>query len=159
MDLRLTTPRRRALMALVVSATLLGAGCEIITGPNGDERELERRERQWSQLALSDYDFVVQHRCFCGLGGVPILVVVRGGVVQSQTIVETGAELPTSQWPTRRTIGDFFNVLHDAFDRDAHRIDATYDPVRGYPEDVFIDYLENAADEEYGWTIVSLTPR
>lgn len=159
MNPRRLTPRQLGLMVLAVSATLLSAGCELITGLDGDERELERRERQWSQQALTDYDFVMRHSCFCGLGGVPILVEVRGGAVRSQTIVETGAEIPLSQWPLRRTVEDLFEVLHDAFDRDAHRIDASYDPSRGYPEEVFIDYSRNVADEEYGWTIVSLTPR
>lgn len=135
------------------------AGCEAITGPRGDEGELKRRQQQWEVEGPADYDFVMRHECFCVLGGVPIRVEVRRDTVRLQAIAETGQEIPPSQWPLRRTVDDLFEVLQDAFDRDAAEIDASYDLTLGYPRSARIDYEKYAVDEEYGWTILSLTPR
>lgn len=138
---------------------LPAAGCDSATGPSDRERELAHRRLQWTQQSLVDYDFVMRHECFCVLGGVPILVQVRGDTVTSQTVVESGTEIPTGQWPTRRTVDDLFSVLEEAFDRRAVRVEVSYDDALGYPRTAFIDYQQNAVDEEYGWTILSLTPR
>ena len=48
---------------------------------------------------------------------------------------------------------DLFDVLMDAFDRDAHEVRVTYDEATGIPADIWIDYEENTADEELGFAV------
>jgi hypothetical protein len=39
---------------------------------------------------------------------------------------------------------------------EADRVDVTYHPTHGYPTDVFVDWEQNAADEESGYLIEGL---
>lgn len=46
-------------------------------------------------------------------------------------------------------------VGSSALDRDAHQVQVTWDPMSGAPQDSWIDYDANIADEEQGYRIVS----
>jgi hypothetical protein len=45
--------------------------------------------------------------------------------------------------------------VQDAYERDAHEIQVEFDPGRGYPTRIWIDYVEMMADEEMGFTLLS----
>jgi hypothetical protein len=136
--------------------------CIIFVGPsdNDDElRDLVRARARWNVQGVTDYDVVARALCFCGLGGTDVRVVVRNRQVISATVVATGEVLTGSFATHYRPVEQLFDVIEDAADRDAHRIDATYDQVYGYPTHFFIDYSVNAEDEEFGYEIVHFEVR
>jgi len=45
--------------------------------------------------------------------------------------------------------------VQDAYDRDAHEVQVEFDPSRGYPTRIWIDYVLMMADEEMGFTLLS----
>jgi len=45
--------------------------------------------------------------------------------------------------------------VQDAYDRDAHEVQVEFDPSRGYPTRIWIDYMLMMADEEMGFTLLS----
>ena len=55
------------------------------------------------------------------------------------------------------TVPELFDVIQDAIDRDAAEIRVTY-AASGYPDEVWLDYDEQIADEELGFFIHALTP-
>ena len=60
--------------------------------------------------------------------------------------------------PEPKTIDDWFAVLKHAIDRNAERIDVTYNKIYGFPQSVYIDMSRMIADEEQGWTITNFIP-
>lgn len=149
----------RAAATLVVG-TILVACWPFDT--DGDSRaliELERARRAWRVAGIADYDFVLERTCFCGEEARgPVAMEVRDGVVVSRTYVGSGEPVPADFHPWFPPVEGLFDQIEDAIDRDAHRINAEYDPVRGHPVRIWIDYRENVADEEQGWRILSLEP-
>ncbi len=130
------------------------AGCGSLTGPSDADR-LEEARARWARTAPASYRFEFTPECFCGGGGVRVQVTVSGGVVTEARYVSTGALVDSPERDQIPTIPDLFDVIADAIDRRAVRIEATYDGTWGFPARVAIDYSANVVDEEYGFTVAA----
>jgi hypothetical protein len=136
-------------------------GCVVFLGPSDKDdivRDLVRARALWNVNGVSDYEVIARTLCFCGYGGERVRVVVRDGNVTSAVVVSTGRVLTVQEAIQYRPIEQLFDVIEAAERADAHSIEARYDPHYGYPTYFFIDYSINAADEEFGYEIVSFTP-
>ena len=54
-----------------------------------------------------------------------------------------------------RTINGLFDLVQDAYNRNAHEVQVEFDPSRGYPTRIWIDYVLMMTDEEMGFTLLS----
>ncbi len=48
-----------------------------------------------------------------------------------------------------------FDLLDEAYGQGAHRVEVEFHASQGYPTHLWIDYHENIADEELGFTLLS----
>ena len=145
----------------IASAGLLLSACRLITDPgrlDSAARDLSRNMLKWQSQGYSSYDYVVSNQCFCVMGGVPVRVSVRGNLVVGIHYVSDDQSLPPDLAVLYRDVDGLFRVIHDAISARAASVNATYDPTLGYPADVFIDNIKNAADDEFGFHVVSFTP-
>ncbi|NUQ13062.1 MAG: hypothetical protein HUU26_12180 [Gemmatimonadaceae bacterium] len=142
-----------------MSLAVLSAGCGSL-GPSDDpgRRQLADQRQQWATAGIATYEYVVRNTCFCTLSGQDVRVTVVSGVVTARTVVETGEPVPAASTSSYRTIPALFDVIQDAFDRDAADVQVQYDFDYGFPAFVYIDYDPGKADEHFGWTVVSFTP-
>lgn len=144
-----------------LAALLALSGCIVFVGP-GDEREnmrdLVAARARWNANGSSDYDMVARALCFCILGGQEVRVAVRGGRVASLVVVSSGQMIDPAQYLQFAPVERLFDVLEEAIEGDAAKLDVTYDSRYGYPVRFQIDYSERIADEEYGHEVVSFTP-
>lgn len=125
-------------------------------GPGIDTlRDIDRNRLRWQMLNIDTYRYGVERICFCGLAG-PVRVTVVDGEVESRVFVESGDTVPPGAAESYPSVDGLFDVLLDAVQRDAFRIEVTYDPDTGVPLDVFIDYEENTADEELGFQVTEV---
>ncbi len=104
-----------------------------------------------------DYDVTFQRSCFCPPEArQPLRLEVRGGEVRSVTSIDSGAGTPPEQMTAVRTVTEVFDLIQDAFDREAAAVRVDYDPTLGYPRELYIDYSERIADEEQSITLSDL---
>lgn len=146
---------RRPLLRLAVPlaiVTLRASACSSHLGP--ERTDLERNRELWEATGPATYVYGVERLCYCGMRG-PARVTVENGEVVSVVLVEAEEDLPLSEATAELFPGvdGLFDILEDAIERNAHAIDVTYDPRNGVPLEFFIDYLENAVDEELGMRI------
>jgi len=143
-----------------LAALLLFAatGCTDPTGslgvPGADRISAQRA--LWESQNIDDYTFETRRLCFCGFVGW-LEVTVEGGVVQSITVLEQ-EDVPASVAEEYPTVDELFDILAEAVEKDAVRIDVTWHETLGYPETFYIDYSRNIADEELGHDIRLLSP-
>ncbi len=52
------------------------------------------------------------------------------------------------------TIDGLFDLVQDVYDRKTYAVQVEFDPSRGYPTRIYIDYSEMIADEELGFTLL-----
>jgi hypothetical protein len=81
-----------------------------------------------------------------------VRVTVKDGVITGVT--ELASEVARDP-ETFRTIDGLFDLVQDAYARDAHEVQVEFDPGRGYPTRIWIDYVQMMADEEVGFTLLS----
>jgi hypothetical protein len=112
----------------------------------------------WEMQRPGDYRFTYTRSCFCPpqVRG-PFDVIVRSGAVADVAYLGEGEPIdrPLTEY---QTIDDLFALIAEAYARDAARVDATYDPATGQPTELYIDYDEQMADEEVGFTAGLIRP-
>ena len=114
---------------------------------------MREAEQLWQLRRPARYEYTVQRQCFCGEDARgPVRVTVDGETIVSQTYDDGRAvDAPADEWFP--SVDGLFAVLRDAFARDAHEIRVSYDPQLGVPVELWIDYSQNIADEELGFTV------
>ena len=137
-----------SVMRLRLTTLLLLGACASPTTP---ENDLADYRTLWEAQRLTDYTFDVSRVCYCQFRG-DVRVTVKDGVITG--VSELASEVARDP-ETFRTIDGLFDLVQDAYDRDAHEIQVEFDPGRGYPTRIWIDYVEMMADEEMGFTLLS----
>lgn len=146
---------RRCAIALVWGVLVTGlASCDAVGLGTGPEDELQDNLDRWTELAPTSYTYAVSRLCFCGAEAIgPVRITVEDGTVTERVYVETGDPVSGTFAELFPTVDGLFEVLADAYERDAAQIDVTYDPETGVPLDFWIDYQVNIADEELGFRV------
>jgi hypothetical protein len=141
---------------LAAAATILGA-CD---GPTAPERKLQAARLKWERTRPAAYTFTVAVYCFCTQeGSGPVIVSVRDGIVESRTYVATGAAVAPTYADYFPTIDGLFEVIEDARREGADEMNVTYDPARGFPVVISIDYVREMADDELTYHATDFQPR
>ena len=143
---------RWGVMAALVTLTACGG-----LGPlDGPREELERARELWEEYEPANYSYAVRRFCFCATEAIgPVRVVVSNGIVVEARYVATTDTVPTSYRSLFPTVAGLFDILEDAYDSDASDVDVTYDTNTGVPTEFFIDYIENAVDDEVGYEVTA----
>jgi hypothetical protein len=97
--------------------------------------------------------------CFCGAPFTTVLVVVRNGVVQSRTVLATGAPVDTVYQRWFPGVTGLYGVVRDAMDRKATYVGAQYDKVYFYPNFIQIDYGGGNIGDKFNYAVDKFTPR
>ncbi len=151
---------RRALAAAALAATLAASlatlsACDDASGPAGDLRDAQRR---WRATRPTSYELRQSVSCFCPLPPQPVTLLVRGDSIVA-AVDARGAALSAPIVGLYRTVDGLFALIEQARSRGAADLRATYDPARGYPTTVVIDYIANAADDEIAYQLSGLVAR
>ena len=141
---------------LAAAAVTVGA-CD---GPTAPERKLQAARLKWEHTRPAAYTYTVALYCFCPQeGSGPVIVSVREGVVESRTYVNSGAAVAPTYADYFPTIDGLFEVIEDARRQGAYAINVTYDPARGFPVVISIDYERATADDELTYRATNFQPR
>lgn len=128
----------------------------LVWDPSSLQADLLRHQGRWERRRVANYVYTGAWNCFCPIDyTAAVEVTVRGGAVVR--VASANPAVPNIPAPERFVpVKALFILLQTALDENAARIDVTYNKV-GYPEQFFVDYHANMADEERGFVIRSLT--
>lgn len=126
--------------------------------PEGEARLVEARQR-WGAQRPEAYRFTYTRVCFCPpqYRG-PFVVTVRGDGVVEAVYQGEGEPVEDALEGAKLTVDALFDVLGDAYERRAESVQVAYDEETGQPTSIQIDYNEQIADEEVGFTIEPVEP-
>ena len=145
--------RGRGARWLAVAALVATAGCSGGSLLEPELDELARAERQWSLYGPRDYTYVLTPVCYCPY--TPRQVTVRNGAVVAVEPLQIEEPLPGTEL-TGSTIDALLERVRRDLESHPHRVRLDFHPALGYPTDVWFDYEENVADEEWGFTVADL---
>lgn len=137
-----------------LSLLLAASGCSVVGASRGGDPALAEARARWEARGPADYAMTQSRSCFCprDVTG-PFEVAVRDGAITSVTF--DGASVPTDR---AQSVDALFDLIADAYARDAAEVRVRYDPALGYPTEIWIDYDRQMADEETGYTVSALSP-
>ena len=136
-----------ATLALAMAAS----GCSDLTGL---ERELEANRELWESEGPAAYVFDYGVVCYCPPQiNRAVTITVDGEGVVSATYVDSGEPVDPFDPEDFPTVDDLFDEIESALAQDPYSLRAEYDAQLGYPTNVFIDFEENIADEEWGFVV------
>ena len=115
--------------------------------------DFELSKNKWEALAVDSYSYTFQISCFCRREAtLPKAVqVVNGKIVKVD-----GASYDEDEHWGVQTIDQLFDLIEEAEKDKVHRLEAEYDPDKGYPTSVYIDRELMMADEEMGYYVSAL---
>ena len=148
--------------ACVSAAAATLGSCSHATAPNP---VLEAARRKWEQGRPVAYAITIGHNCECTLEmSGPVVVAVRGGTVESRTYVPSayfadGTPVPSAYANLFPSVDGLFDRIDDAYRRKAPSVDVVYDPVLGFPVDIYIDYVIATADDELRYHVTNFQTR
>lgn len=154
--------RHRRALAAALTGVLALAGISACTLSDPEPRaaapELEEARELWRSQGLDSYAYDYGLTCFCGGPGVPpVRIEVIDGEVADVRLLDGGeAPFEPEAYPT---VEDLFDRIEEQLARDPFRIvRLEFHPETGHPTDVFLDFLPNVADEEWGFRTSEVEP-
>jgi Family of unknown function (DUF6174) len=145
------------IIAQIVMLGSMGAWLSCRNGVDVDEirSNVQRHRAQWDDTGLTTYRFDFLRRCLCR-GIQPVTIEVDHGVIVAVTNRDTGAQLPGDEFADYVTVEDLFDTIQDAIDQDPYSIEASFDPLLGYPTRIVIDPQRFVANDEITMTSAAL---
>ena len=139
---------------LLLVATIL-PGCQIL-GPDDPRTEAVSNHRSaWSNWSDGTYSFTVFRGCFCAWGGAVWIQVVDDEIAAA-FLTERNEPVPSEHLGNLQTIDDIFDMIERA-EQEADNLEVEWSD-EGYPSRVFIDWIEEAVDDELLLEIASVIP-
>ncbi len=136
------------------NAALLLALLTLACDPLEDEwEELERAEGRWALADVESYAFTFQYGCYCDLAGEFAITVDGDSITSAKRVDDSG---PESDTVPAMTVPMMFERIRAGLRRDPHEARLQFDAL-GYPTDVWFDFEENVADEEWGFGVDEFT--
>ena len=129
----------------------------------GAETDLSRNQAKWQDANVDHYRFELSVSCFCLFRSqMPLTVEVQDGEVVSMMDVNGDAfpmDDPMSELVLKHaTIDRVFSELNSDSVQEADHLTISFDPAYGFPNEVAIDYIERAADDELYLSLSGFEP-
>ena len=124
---------------------------------------LAAAEAKWAMKKPDVYEFTYKRICFCPPpppgkpGSEPFVFRVLNGIGYLQGAWAERPEAVKGLDPYS-TVEKQFEFIGAELDKHPYRAEIDYDVDDGHPTRVYIDPLQNTADEEYGFTVTGFTP-
>ncbi len=123
--------------------------------------EFERNRQTWQDSGVTHYRFSLHIGCFCVFSDkMPITVEVQNGEVISMTYPDGTLVAETDPnyeiFSQHATIERLFSELEAGLTGDAEEVTVTYDSSRGFPAEIYFDYIKAAVDDELGLSVSNL---
>ena len=119
----------------------------------GASTQLEKSRQTWQDSGITHYRFSLDIGCFCAFRNqMPVTVEVQNGEIVSMTYPDGTLVAATdpnyATFSRHATIERIFSELEAGLSGGADEVTVTYDSARGFPSEIYFDYIKNAVDDE-----------
>ncbi|MCI0553807.1 MAG: DUF6174 domain-containing protein [Anaerolineae bacterium] len=151
----------KKLILLMAVAALALSACASGASANQNESELSQNQQKWQDANISHYRYHLAISCFCVFSqDMPLIIEVQDGQVVSMEY-SSGNEIDAGSreyFQRFETIDKVFEQLQKDIGGEADEVVVTYNATYGFPEEVKIDYVLEATDDEIWLTISDFEP-
>lgn len=146
-------------LIIVFAIVFTAIFCSCVDKATGiDDDLLETNYLKWKSLGINDYSIVQSQMCFCLYGGVRAIIQVRNNQIVSIQDSAGVTVIKQEYWQYYKTIDQLFETINRATGNKPNSITIEYDKEYGFPKNFFVDPIQLAADDEYGYATSSFKP-
>lgn len=133
---------------ILMLLTLFLAACS-----RGTKSEFDINLEKWESAQIDHYRYSLAYICFCpNADKIPLHIEVQNGEVVSMTFAD-GTPVPDDDpmfefYSEYSTIDRVFSALKAELEGEADEVTVTYNSTLGYPEEINIDRVKEAIDDE-----------
>ena len=147
---------KKLILLIAVAALALAACAGATASANQNQSELDDNQQKWQDANISHYRYNLSISCFCVFTqDMPLIIEVQDGKVVSMEYT-SGNEIDAGSreyFQRFETIDKVFEQLQKDIGGEADEVVVTYNANYGFPEEVKIDYVLEATDDEIWLTI------
>lgn len=137
------------LLTLIVILTACSAGTPT---------EFEKNRQIWRDSGITHYRFSLVIGCFCPFRNqMPLTIEIQNDEIISMTASDgtliAASDLNYEFFSRYATIERIFSELEAAQAGDAEEVTVAYDSARGFPSEIYIDFIKTAMDDEISLTV------
>jgi hypothetical protein len=140
--------KKHTLLTVLIALALVLTAC-------GGKSDLAKHSDQWDKQAISHYRFDLTIGCFCAFRSLnPVSVEVQDGKIVSM-IGSDGQPLSAdirSTFEPAATMEGLFALAGENL-ANADHVEIAYDATYGFPTSIYVDRIEQAADDEISYTV------
>lgn len=152
---------KKLIYILLIAAFALTACASATASANQNQSELDQNWQKWRDANISHYRYKLAISCFCVFSqDMPLIIEVQDGKVVSMEY-SSGNEIDAANreyFERFETIDRLFEQLQKDIGGEADEVVVTYNETYGFPEEVKIDYVLEATDDELWLTISDFEP-
>lgn len=152
---------KKLIYILLIAAFALAACASATASANQNQSELDQNWQKWRDANISHYRYRLAISCFCAFSqDMPLIIEVQDGQVVSMEY-SSGNEIDAANreyFQRFETIDRLFEQLQKDIGGEADEVVVTYNETYGFPEEVKIDYVLEATDDELWLTISDFEP-
>lgn len=128
----------------------------------GGGSTFQQNQAKWESQNVDHYRYTIAVSCFCIFANVEVTYEVQNGQIVNQS-VQTSPDNPVDE----AQVSDFYqdyNTIDKVFDYVGRAVDEAdkttieYDSIYGFPTEVAVDWIEQAADDEIYLTLSNFEP-
>ena len=148
----------KKLLLLVLAIVL--SGCATIANASEPKSEVQQAHEKWQSANISHYQFKLFLGCFCVFSqDMPLNIEVKDGQVVSMEY-QSGNQIDPSlmeYFQRFATVDKLFDEIENSFQIQgnvdtagdkADEVKVTYDETYGFPNQINIDFIKDAIDDE-----------
>jgi hypothetical protein len=153
---------KKLIYILIIAAFALAACASATASANQNQSEFDQNWQKWQDANISHYRYNLAISCFCVFSqDMPLIIEVQNGQVVSMEYA-SGNEIDAGSreyFQRFETIDKVFEQLQKDIGGEADEVVVTtYNATYGFPEDVKIDYVLEATDDEIWLTVSDFEP-
>jgi len=152
---------KKLTLLIAVLALALSACASATASANQNQSELDQNWEKWRDANISHYRYNVAISCFCIFSqDMPLIIEVQDGQVVSMEYT-SGNEIDAANreyFARFETIDRIFEQLQKDIGGEADEVVVSYNTPYGFPEEVKIDYVLEATDDEIWLTVSDFEP-
>jgi len=150
------TTRTTARILSLLPLSLIAA-CGNAVDVDSLQDNVARHRALWDQAGVGSYRFDFLRSCLCQ-GIEPVTIEVTNDIIVSVINRNTEEILPTEEFTFYVTVDDLFDAVQDAIQQHVYSVEASFDPVLGYPTRILIDPGRFVSHDEVTMLTSSLQP-
>jgi hypothetical protein len=124
--------------------------------------EVQQNREKWEGQSIDHYRFTVVLSCFCAFAGAEVTYEVQNGQVVNES-VQAAPDRPIDAAQVSEIYADY-NTIEKVFDyveqatNEAEGTTVEYDPTYGFPTEIAVDWIQQAADDELYLSLSNFEP-